>query len=53
MPHRAEGLRMEPLVSLPIPKAAHPAAVAEDGPADDPLDPSIRFQGFLVCPPNH
>ena len=26
---------------------------AEEGPADDPLDPCVRFHGFFVCPPNH
>jgi hypothetical protein len=31
----------------------HPAAVAEPGPAEDPLDPSDKFHGFFVCPPNH
>src|ERR1051326_2549676 len=41
-PHRADGLRIDPLVSLPMPNATRPAAVAEAGPADDPLDPSVR-----------
>src|SRR2546425_12639340 len=52
-PHRADGLRIDPLVSEPMPKATHPAAVAEEGPADDPLEPCDRFHGFFVCPPNH
>src|SRR5215469_8421462 len=51
-PHRPEGLRMDPLVSVPMANAQHPAAVADPGPADDPLEPSSRFQGFLVWPPN-
>src|SRR5262245_19405139 len=52
-PQRADGLRIDPLVSLPIEKPTSPAAVAAAGPADEPLDPSARFHGFLVCPPNH
>jgi len=52
-PQRAAGLRIDPLVSVPMPNPTHPAAVADDGPADDPLDPCERFYGFLVCPPNH
>src|SRR5271155_1938954 len=52
-PHRPEGLRMDPLVSVPIANATHPPAVADPGPAEDPLDPCSVFQGFLVCPPNH
>src|SRR5215471_2179416 len=51
-PQRPEGLRIDPLVSLPMPNATHPAAVADAGPADDPLDPSVRFHGFIVWPPN-
>src|SRR5271155_4208746 len=51
-PQRPDGLRIDPLVSVPIANPTHPAAVADPGPADDPLDPSSRFQGFLVCPPN-
>src|SRR3954470_19351250 len=52
-PQRADGLRIEPLVSVPTPNATHPAAVADDGPADDPLEPCVRFHGLLVRPPNH
>src|SRR5215471_10858856 len=52
-PQRADGLRMDPLVSVPIAKPTQPAAVADDGPADDPLEPCDRFHGFFVCPPNH
>ena len=51
-PQRADGLRMEPLVSVPIAKPTHPAAVADDGPADDPLEPCVGSHGLLVCPPN-
>src|SRR5688500_20204294 len=51
-PQRAAGLRMDPLVSEPMPKPTQPAAVADDGPADDPLDPCAGSHGLLVCPPN-
>jgi hypothetical protein len=39
VPQRVLGEEIEPKVSVPIAKATHPAAVAEDEPADDPLDP--------------
>ena len=29
-----------------------PAAVAEPGPAEEPLDPCSMFHGFFVLPPN-
>src|SRR5688500_8356545 len=51
-PQRADGLRIDPLVSLPIANATQPAAVADEGPADDPLDPTAGSHGLLVCPPN-
>src|SRR4029453_19403089 len=51
-PHRADGLRIDPLVSVPIAKPTAPAAVADDGPAADPLEPCDRFHGFFVWPPN-
>ena len=38
-PHRVEGEEMEPRVSEPMEKATHPAAVAQAGPAEDPLEP--------------
>jgi len=38
-PQRVEGDAIDPSVSEPMLKATHPAAVAEAGPADDPLDP--------------
>ena len=41
---------MDPWVSVPMAKATHPAAVADPGPAEDPLDPSSRFHGFRVWP---
>src|SRR5215471_17990658 len=51
-PHRADGLRIEPLVSLPIENPTRPAAVADPGPADDPLDPCLMSHGFFVWPPH-
>src|ERR1700675_993644 len=52
-PHRPEGLRIDPLVSVPIANPTHPPAVAEPGPADDPLDPCAVSHGLFVRPPNH
>src|SRR5437899_4880933 len=52
-PHRVEGDEIEPSVSEPMRNATHPAAVADAGPADDPLDPCLVFHGFRVTPPNH
>src|SRR3970282_713999 len=50
MPQRIMGDTIEACVSVPIAKATQPAAVAEPGPAEDPLDPCARFHGFLVWP---
>jgi len=36
---------MEPRVSVPMPKPTQPAAVADPGPADEPLDPCGAFRG--------
>ena len=44
---------MDPSVSDPMLNATHPAAVADAGPAEDPLEPCSGFQGFLVMPPYH
>jgi hypothetical protein len=44
---------IEPRVSVPIAKTTSPAAVAEPGPAEDPLDPRSMFHGFFVWPRNH
>src|SRR6056297_1347011 len=52
-PHRVEGDTIDPHVSVPIENATSPAAAAEAGPAEDPLDPSSRFQGLSVFPPYH
>ena len=51
-PQRVDGETMEPQVSVPMAKPTSPAAVAAAGPADEPLEPCSRFQGFLVLPPN-
>src|SRR4051812_46319765 len=50
-PQRVEGDAMEPRVSVPMPKAMHPAEVAEADPAEEPLEPWPIFQGFWVVPP--
>src|SRR5690606_9252413 len=52
-PFRVEGETIEPRVSVPIAKGTSPALTAEADPAEDPLDPCLRFQGFLVTPPYH
>src|ERR671911_3021059 len=55
-PFTADGEMIEPRVSVPMEKPTSPAAVAEPGPAEDPLDPprsgSSGIHGFLVCPRN-
>src|SRR5262245_9062806 len=51
-PQRPDGLKIDPLVSVPIANPTSPPAVADPGPADDPLEPSAGLPGFLVCPPN-
>ena len=43
---------IEPRVSVPIAKPTNPAAVAEPGPAEEPLEPCSVFQGLSVRPPN-
>ena len=49
----SKGDEIEPKVSEPMANATQPAAVAEADPADEPLEPSLVFQGFRVRPPNH
>src|SRR5439155_21438762 len=44
---------IEPPVSVPTAKPTRPAAVADAGPADDPLEPRDTSHGFRVLPPNH
>ena len=39
---------IEPSVSVPMAKGTSPAATAEAEPADEPLEPSVGFQGFFV-----
>src|SRR5216684_5375175 len=51
-PQRVDGEEIEPRVSDPMLNATHPAAVAEAGPAEDPLDPWFSFHGLRVTPPN-
>ncbi len=51
-PQRVDGDEMEPSVSLPMEKATSPAAVADAGPAEEPLEPWSVFQGLRVMPPN-
>ena len=50
--HLVEGEIIEPNVSVPIENPTSPADVADADPAEDPLEPSSKFQGFLVFPPN-
>src|SRR6266704_1056224 len=51
-PQLCEGDTIEPQVSVPMANGSRPAETAEAGPADEPLDPTVRFQGFFVLPPN-
>src|SRR3954467_710292 len=51
VPQRVDGDEMEPSVSLPIANPTKPAAVADAGPADEPLEPVSTFHGFLVLAP--
>src|SRR2546422_8180199 len=51
-PQRVDGEEIEPSVSDPMLNATHPAAVAEAGPAEEPLQPRFVFPGFRVTPPN-
>src|SRR5229473_3238645 len=52
-PFTVEGEEMEPSVSDPMAKPTQPADVAEDEPAEEPLEPWSVFQGLRVTPPNH
>ena len=52
VPQRAEGATIEPIVSVPIANEHRPSATAAALPADEPDDPSARFQGLRVRPPN-
>src|SRR5262245_11747050 len=44
---------IDPRVSVPIEKPTRPAAVADPGPADDPLELCSGDHGLRVDPPNH
>jgi hypothetical protein len=48
-----DGDEREPRVSVPMANPTQPAAVAEPGPADEPLEPASSFHGLFVRPPNH
>jgi len=52
-PQRVEGDEIDPSVSDPMLNATQPAAVADAGPAEEPLEPCAGFQGLRVLPPNH
>src|SRR4029077_16518185 len=52
-PQRVDGEEIDPNVSDPMLKATHPPAVADAGPAEEPLEPCAGFHGFRVFPPNH
>src|SRR6266487_3047929 len=52
-PHLVDGETIEPNVSVPTVNGKSPATTDAAEPADDPLDPCFRFQGFFVSPPNH
>src|SRR6185436_8190041 len=51
-PQAVAGETIDPDVSVPIPNATHPAAVADAGPAEEPLELWLKFHGFFVPPPN-
>src|SRR5262245_32919618 len=52
-PHSRAGDTIDPDVSVPIANATHPAAVADAGPADEPLEPRRTSHGLLVRPRYH
>src|SRR5918999_4044529 len=52
-PLRVAGDEIEPCVSVPRAKPTNPAATAEPGPADEPLDPCSGHHGLRVRSPNH
>src|SRR6476620_3073543 len=52
-PQRVEGETIEPNVSVTMVKGNNPATTDAAEPAEEPLDPCARFQGFFVSPPNH
>src|SRR3954465_12332383 len=50
-PQKREGDVIDPFVSEPMAKGAHPGAVAGAGPGDAPLEPVSVFPGFRVRSP--
>src|SRR5678815_2489823 len=46
-PHSRAGDTIDPLVSVPIANATQPAAVADAGTADDPLEPRLMSHGSV------
>src|SRR5438093_12301147 len=52
-PFVAAGAIIEPSVSVPTLKPTRPEAVAEPGPAEDPLLDRVGSHGQRVVPPNH
>src|SRR5262249_31013797 len=54
LPHTRPGETMLPSVSLPRENPTSPAAVAQAGPAEEPLEPALGSQGlFVLRSPNH
>ena len=51
-PHLVAGETIDPKVSVPTEKPTRPAEVADADPAEEPLDPWDKSQGFNVFPPN-
>src|ERR1700727_3795031 len=49
-PQKPEGKKMEPQVSVPISKAASPAAVIAPEPLEEPQVQWSVFQGFFAAP---
>jgi hypothetical protein len=49
-PQYAEGQTIEPHVSVPIAKAARPAATIAPEPLDDPHVQHVSFHGFFAPP---
>src|SRR6185295_966946 len=47
-PQAIAGDTIDPDVSVPMPNATHPPAVADAGPADEPLDPRRISHGSFV-----
>ncbi|MEZ5412267.1 MAG: hypothetical protein R2761_29815 [Acidimicrobiales bacterium] len=49
-PLKADGIRTEPPMSVPISKLVSPAATAAAAPPDEPPGVRARSQGLLVTP---